>query len=359
MFFKMTQSLLKYAVGIDVSKDKFDVCMSVIDTHQKVTIKATRSFANNPKGFKELATWVVSHQKDKEISLVYLMEATGVYYENLAWFLFNVGASISVILPKKAKHYFKSLGLKSKNDKIDAKGLAQMACQQDLLKWKPISPQIEQLRALTRYYNNLQEQKTVFNNQIHALEHSHYPSDKVLKGLRELIKLLEKQLKQIKEDIAEVIEKDTNLKAKFDLISPIEGVGLITITTIIAETNGFELFENQRQLTSYAGYDVTERQSGKMVGRRAISKQGNSRIRKVLHLPAFNVVRFQQKPFETLYKRVAERTQMKMKGYVAVQRKLLVLMYTLWKNNEPYNPNKVASTGEATLNETDNRVLLS
>ena len=45
----MNQSLLKYAVGIDVSKDKFDVCMSVIDTHQRVTIKATRGFSNSPK----------------------------------------------------------------------------------------------------------------------------------------------------------------------------------------------------------------------------------------------------------------------------------------------------------------------
>ena len=66
---------------------------------------------------------------------------------------------MSVILPKKAKHYFKSLGLKSKNDKIDARGLAQMAAQQNLDTWKPISPQIQELRALTRYYNTLQEQK--------------------------------------------------------------------------------------------------------------------------------------------------------------------------------------------------------
>ena len=45
---------LKQSVGIDVSKDKLDVCFSSIDSVQKVTIKSTRRFDNQAKGFKEL-----------------------------------------------------------------------------------------------------------------------------------------------------------------------------------------------------------------------------------------------------------------------------------------------------------------
>jgi transposase len=266
------------------------------------------------------------------------MEATGVYYENLAWFLHHLNCHVTVILPKKAKHYFKSLGLKSKNDKIDARGLGLMAAQQNLECWKPISPQIEELRALTRHYQTLQEQKTVFGNQIHAIEHSHYQDKLVLKDLRELVDLIDKKLYVIKKQIAKVVEDDPVLKAKFALITPIKGVSILTIATIIAETNAFQFFENQRQLTSYAGYDVTERQSGKFVGQRRISKQGNSRIRKILFMPAFNVVRLKQEHFKNLFERVSDRTGLKMKGYVAVQRKILVMVFALWKKNEMYDP---------------------
>lgn len=353
----MANQVLKYAVGMDVSKDKIDVCLTVIDTLQKVTIKASRSFTNNSKGFKELAQWVKTHHKEPKLPIVYLMEATGVYYENLAWFLHHLGCHITVILPKKAKYYFKSLGLKSKNDKIDARGLAFMAVQQNLDAWKPISPQIEELRALTRHYQTLQEQKTVLNNQLHAIEHSHHQDKLVLKDLRELVKLINQKLYAIKKQIAKVVEDDPFLKEKFALITPIQGVGLMTIATIVAETNAFEFFDNERQLTSYSGYDVTERQSGKFVGQRRISKQGNSRIRKILCMPAFNVVRFQQKPFTALFERVYQRTNLKMKGYVAVQRKILVLIFALWKKNEKYDPNKVAPTREATLDEVQQLLL--
>ena len=82
-------SKLKQSVGIDISKDKLDVCFSVIDTTQKVTIKATRKFANHAKGFQELNEWVVKHG-DPSLPIVYVMEATGVYYEQLAWFLYGL-----------------------------------------------------------------------------------------------------------------------------------------------------------------------------------------------------------------------------------------------------------------------------
>jgi transposase len=46
----------------------------------------------------------------------------------------------------------------------------------------------------------------------------------------------------------------------------------------------------------------------------------------------------QQQPFSDLYQRVYLRTNIKMKGYVAVQNKLLAMMYTLWKRNEMFEP---------------------
>ena len=54
-------------------------------------------------------------------------------------------------------------------------------------------------------------------------------------------------------------------------------------------------------------------------------------------MPALNVVSLGEPVFVNLYERVYGRTKIKMKGYVAVQRELLCLMYTLWKKNEKYD----------------------
>ena len=118
----------------------------------------------------------------------------------------------------------------------------------------------------------------------------------------------------------------------------INGVGKATVACIAAETFGFNLFYSMGQLTSFVGYDIIENQSGNHRGKTRISKKGNSHIRKALYFPALNVVRLEVKTFSDLYERVFDRTKIKMKGYVAVQRKLLCLIYTLWKKDEAFDP---------------------
>jgi len=100
---------------------------------------------------------------------------------------------------------------------------------------------------------------------------------------------------------------------------------------------GFALIENQKQLVSYAGYDVVENQSGNRVGKSKISKKGNARIRRILHLPAFNVVRYEGAMFKIFFDRLINKGKKKMQAYVAIQKKLLVLMYTLWKKDIAYD----------------------
>ena len=123
-----------------------------------------------------------------------------------------------------------------------------------------------------------------------------------------------------------------------DRISTIKGIGMISIAVIIAETNGFALFNNSSQLISYAGYDIIESQSGKRTGKTKISKKGNSQIRRALHMPAFVAVTHQVSVLYHLYQRTLAKHGIKMKSYVAVQKKLLILVYTLWKNNAPFDP---------------------
>lgn len=330
-------SLLKQSVALDVSKDQLDLCFSVIDIAQKVKVKATRKFANTPTGFKELTYWVNKHA-DSAIPIVYTMQATGIYYEQITWYLFTHKQAVSVVLPNKARQYAKRLGLKSKNDKIDSIGLARMGAEQNLPLWHPMSKLFYQLRALTRELESLNQTKTVLNNQLHALSHAQFESKSTQKRLQFMMNLIDKQIESIKDEVAQLVESDPELKRKLEHITQIKGVGLISAITVIAETNGFTLFENSKQLVRYAGYDVVENQSGKRAGKTSISKKGNYRIRRILHLPSFNVVRYEGGVFKAFFDRLIEKGKKKMQAYVAIQKKLLVLMYILWKNDTPYAP---------------------
>jgi len=331
-----SESFIKYSVGNDISKEKFDCCISLINNQQQVSIIATRSFSNTPAGFKSFEAWV--NQKCKhDIPIVFLMEATGVYYEHLAWFLHKAKRSVSVILPNKAKKYLQSLGYKSKNDKIDAKGLAQMGAEQRIEQWCPPTSEILHLRSITRHRQALQETRTRLNNQLEGQRYAEHINNEVVSHLEQLIETIDTQIKQTEKMIKETVKKDEGMYRKINNITQIKGVGLVTAATVIAETGGFHMIKNQRQLVSYAGYDVVENQSGNRVGKTKISKKGNSRIRRILHLPSLSVVRNGELQFVNLNQRVFERTKIKMKGYVAVQRKLLVLIYTLWRKDEVYN----------------------
>jgi hypothetical protein len=136
-----------------------------------------------------------------------------------------------------------------------------------------------------------------------------------------------------------LIDSDEVIKQKVSNICKIKGIGILTAATILAETNGFELFKNYKQLVSYAGFDIVERESGTITGKTKISKKGNGHIRRALFMPAFVAVRYNEKPASDLYNRTIEKHGIKMKSYVAVQKKLLVLIYHIWKKNEEYDSN--------------------
>jgi transposase len=331
--------MIKYSLGIDMASKKFDACLSVIDASQKVTIKASRQFSNNLAGFKDLVNWVNKNHKQKEIRLVTCMEATGIYYEQCALFLNDLGFCVSVILPNKAKKYLQSLGLKSKTDSIDAKGLAQMGAEQNLNKWNPMGEYFYLLRSLTRQLQNIQELKTVATNQLHSLSLGMYEMKFVIKQQKKIIAEYDKMIVSLNATIVKHIQSNEVVAEKVNKITAIKGVGLLTVAVLLAETNGFELFTSTSQLVSFSGYDVVENQSGNHRGKTKISKKGNSRIRRALFMPAFSSVRYNESVLKNLYERVFERSRIKMKAYVAVQKKLLVLIYSLWKNDEIFISN--------------------
>ena len=55
-----------------------------------------------------------------------------------------------------------------------------------------------------------------------------------------------------------------------------------------------------------------------------------------LHFPALTAIKHEP-VFKAVFDRICERTEYKMIGVVAVQRKLLLMAYTLFKNNVAFD----------------------
>jgi transposase len=190
--------ILKYSLGLDISKQDFKACLSTIDDEQRVKVKATRTFLNTKVGLGELVKWFSKHLSQPEVRFVICMEATGVYHENCSYFLVNKGYTVSIILPNKAKSYLQSIGIKSKNDKIDAKGLAQMGAEKSLEKWTPIGTFYYELRALTRHHQALQDNITAERNRLQANKSGAFQVKLEINQIEKHLVFLEKQLIEIK-----------------------------------------------------------------------------------------------------------------------------------------------------------------
>ena len=155
-----------------------------------------------------------------------------------------------------------------------------------------------------------------------------------------LIDEIDKQLASNQKAIREKIKQEPGLSERIEHISTIKGIGIMTIITVLAETNGFALITNRKQLTKYAGLDVPAHQSGPVDPKRHISKQGNVHIRTALYFPAIVSTKCNPQMKDFYGRLCARNTQSKMIGVTATMRKLLLLIYSLWKSGEEYDPER-------------------
>lgn len=325
-------NILKQTIGIDVSMEYFEARFGTIDTNQEESISKAQKFINDSLGFKKFLKWALSNKLSAKLPLTFVMEVTGVYHENLAYFLHEKGYRVVIVLPNKIKNYAKSLEIKSKTDPIDAMTITRFALERKLTAWNPPEPFIRAIKALSREYLSLKLMMTDIKNKIHAKESAHYPDKDSIKRKRRLLKELNRQVEEILGEIKNLFQSKPELNQKLNKVATIKGIGEITVIIILAETNCFEHVTNINQLTSYAGLDVVLNDSGKKKGKTTISKRGNKFIRRALFMPAMTACKHNNKMKET-FTRLVSRGKNKKAALIAVARKLLVLIYTLWKND--------------------------
>ena len=323
-------------VGIDVSKDSLQAAM-VTESVQGEKVMATHKFLNTDKGFDEMFHWGWSKSKGAEWLAV--MEATGVYHENIADYLYEHGVKVSVELPNKIKHYAKSLNIKTKTDKVDALVIARYGLERNPELWEPLTGNLAQMRALSRMIHSVKKDAARYKNRIAALKSTRRTSQGAMEHVEALITQLEMSIGDMERDLLSMANEDASLMERVRKVATIKGVRELTVIHLLCETNGFKLMENVRQVVSYAGLDVEGYESGTISRKGRISKKGNPRVRQLLYTPALVASRFGPESVRRLYDRVSEKNPTaKKKAIVAAERKLLVLIYTLWKNNTEYDP---------------------
>jgi len=327
---------LKQCLGIDVSMKKIDCCLSFYTEDLKIKVVATSGYENNPDGFVKLREWL-NRKQDNSLALHVNMEATGTYHEEAAYFLAGVGYRLSVIQPTKGKQYAKSLDEKNKTDKIDAGMLARMGLERELMPWSRPNEQLRRLKRMSRERIGLIRDRNALTNQLHALNHSFDAFRDSVERLKERVALATKQLGEIELQMRELTDSDPELSKRTKHVITIPGVNFVTAITVIAETDGFANVGNRRQLVSYVGLDVVMKESGTLSWRPHISKRGNAYIRAGLYMAAVSSI-IHNKTLKTYFNRLKDNGKPGKTGIVALERKLLVLIYTLYKNGQDYSP---------------------
>ncbi len=354
-FFGMKK--VKQVVGIDVAQSELVVSLGVMMEDLNHILGQPKSFTNNLKGFNALMAWVKKNVDD-ETKLRFVMEATGVYHEKLAYFLDDRGYSLSVVLPNKISNYFRTLEVKTINDQTAAVAIARFGLERNLDNWVRPRPVYRSLRQLTRERNQIIEQRTISMNHLHAEQSEADPCAHSIQRIKSLIKLLNQHEKEVIANIKSLIKKDERLKEDITLLSSIVGVGEITAASVIGELNGFELIRNKRQIASYAGFDVVEKKSGTSVkGKTKISKRGNKQLRKAMYMPALTAIKHDPR-CKDIYIRLISKHGIKKKAITAIQRRLLEMMYTVFKTRKAYDKHYLDKVIQKRMEEVKNRAVI-
>ena len=344
------KKILKQTLGIDVAQKELVVSLGRMHEDLSIEIHAYKVFPNTQNGFLTLVSWT-KKRVDPNVKVRYIMEATGVYHESLAYFLTQEDCEVSIVLPNKISNYFRTLEVKTITDKTASETIARFGLERKLDLWKRPKPIFKKLRQLTRERDQIVQERTMAKNQLHAEQAEAEPHLSSVNRIQKRITLLNKQEREIQQEIAKLSKEDQEVYNSIEVIRSTPGVGLLTAVTVLAETNGFELIRNKRQLTSYSGFDVKEKQSGTSVrGKARISKKGNRYLRKAMHLPALAAIRHSDR-FKGIFVRLVSKHGIKMKAAVAVQRKLLEMIYTVYKSQTLYNEDylKINTTKESTI----------
>lgn len=313
-------------IGIDIAKRTFDIATE--QPNGKYRTKA--KLANDATGFQALQQWLLEHS-DSEAWIV--MEATGAHHEALAAWLHGKGYRVCVLNPAQVAYYARSQLQRVKNDKVDAKLIAEYGKrhQDELRTWQPEPPAIRRLKALVRRLEDLQEIQQMERNRLDLADAS------VQASIHSVLQHVERQISETLDAIRDHIDNDPDLRNKRDLLTSIDGIGERSAALLLAELGDPLRFASSRAITAFAGLNPRLQESGVYKGQTRISRTGSSRLRAGLYMPA--VCSLTHNPaISALRERLKTKGKSGKQIVCAAMRKLLHIAYGVLKSGQRFDP---------------------
>jgi transposase len=309
---------IKY-FGIDISHLVFDVTDSEGNYYQ---------FKNNGSGFKKFS-------KLLDLDSHCVMEATGYYHYQLAYYLLESGIKVSVENPLAVKRFIQMKLSKIKTDKSDSRLICEYAQQVELKLWKGNSKDELECLQITRALAIYTKQSTMLKNKLHGEDVLGNPSKAVVRSLKRNLKQLNKEIETLENRLL-ILVKHTH-QDLLTRLQTIPRIGRKTAIMLVVLTGGFERFTSASELCSYAGLTPVIRQSGSSVkGRARISKIGNQKFRNLLFMCSFNACKY-NKACRDLYERIVAKGKSKKLALIAVCNKLLKQAFAIAKSGLIYD----------------------
>ena len=330
-----TPTIIHY-LGIDIAKLKFDVALTIksaIDDVKGKDRHKAKGFPNNPEGFAQLFDWLQAQSIDLEHHTVHCcMEATGVYWEQLAHTLADAGLRVSVVNPSQIANYSKSLLQRGKTDIQDARSIARYCEAQRPAVWVAAPLAQRQLLALVRQHQHL---STCLQAEANRLETA---QPMVQASIRPVMQALEQAIEDLDALIKGHIKSNSDLKQNQDLLESVPGVGSKLSLWLLAYLGDGQKFGRGKQAAAYAGLNPSEWQSGSSVkGKSRVSKVGQCDLRKSLFMPALSVYG-RGKQFIAFIERLKASGKAPKAIVVALMRKILTIAQAVLKSQTAFNP---------------------
>ena len=311
------------ALGVDIAKDSFAVYLVRPDGC------VPGSFTNDAKGFAQLGRWLTKHKTGVVHAC---MEATGRYWEELAFFLHQADHKVSVVNPARIHSYGQSQLTRNKTDALDAELIARFCQREEPPLWTPPPEEVRQLQAMTRHLDALLDNRTQERNRLQ----SGTPSPEVKRLIKQHLRFLNGQIEALQQRIQAHIDQYPDLKEGRDLLSSIDGIGVATAARLLGDN--VQSFSDTKALAAHAGLSPMLAQSGTSIHRQTrISRKGQAGLRKALYWPAITAMRCNP-IIRRLAERLKERGKPKMVIVAAAMRKLLCLALGVLKSGVPFQP---------------------
>ena len=325
-------------IGTDVAKKTFDAALVRAGQRYPATPLAdipVRSFERTPSGVNDFLRWIDALLEPGAPAPRVVMEATGRYSQELAmWMLEKCPALAPAIAPPhQTAAFIKSLGLRNKTDKLEARALGFYGLERQPVPYEPLTPDQAELQDLSRCRDFLVRQRVALGNRVQETHAS--PTVRALE--RKRLRLLEADIERLEQAMHRVVDRTPDFQRDIALLDTIYGVGFITAATIRAELGDLRRFTKARQLSAYAGLNPSLCQSGSSVHRRPrMNKMGNSRVRQCLYLAAMSAIQGHN-DLQRFYLHLCQEGKSRKAALAAVMRKLLILMRAILISGKPYD----------------------